>query len=75
MGVPVQPGWRPAHYLAFEPSRRGQASKYIDLIQKGVPALDAAKQAFGDLKQLEKDLERYRGRDTLPRAYHSGHPC
>ena len=59
-------GWLLAHYLAFEPSRRGQASKYIDLIQQGVPALDAAKQAFGDLKQLEKDLEKYRGRDTLP---------
>ena len=59
-------GWLLAHYLAFEPSRRGQASKYVDLIQKGVPALDAAKQAFGDLKQLAKDLEKYRGRDTLP---------
>ncbi len=43
-------GWLLAHYLAFEPSRRGQATKYVDLIQKGVPALDAAKQAFGDLK-------------------------
>ena len=31
-----------------------------------MPALDAAKQAFGDLKQLEKELRRYRGRDTLP---------
>lgn len=59
-------GWLLAHYLAFEPSRRGQASKYIDLIQKGVPALDAAKQAFGDLKQLDRDLDAYRGRDTLP---------
>ena len=59
-------GWLLAHYLAFEPSRRGQASRYLDLIQKGVPALDAAKQAFGDLTKLEKDLDRYRGQDTLP---------
>ena len=59
-------GWLLAHYLAFEPTRRGQTSKYVDLIQKGVPALDAAKQSFGDLKQLEKDLNNYRGRDTLP---------
>jgi tetratricopeptide (TPR) repeat protein len=59
-------GWLLAHYLAFEPTRRGQTSKYVDLIQKGVPALDAAKQSFGDLKQLEKDLNKYRGRDTLP---------
>jgi tetratricopeptide (TPR) repeat protein len=59
-------GWLLAHYLAFEPSRRGQVSKYVDLIQKGVPALDSAKQAFGDLKKLEKELSAYRGRDTLP---------
>ena len=59
-------GWLLAHYLAFEPSRRGQASRYVDLIQTGMPALDAAKQAFGDIKKLEKDLDRYRGRDTLP---------
>lgn len=59
-------GWLLAHYLAFEPSRRGQTSKYVDLIQKGVPALDAAKKAFGDLGKLEKDLNKYRARDTLP---------
>ena len=59
-------GWLLAHYLAFEPARRGQASKYVTLIQSGTPAPDAAKQAFGDLKQLEKDLDKYRGRDTLP---------
>ena len=53
-------GWLLAHYLAFEPSRRGQVTRYVDLIQTGMPALDAAKQAFGDLKQLEKDLGRYR---------------
>ena len=59
-------GWLLAHYLAFEPSRRGQATRYVSLIQMGMPALDAAKQAFGDLKQLEKDLGQYRSRDTLP---------
>jgi tetratricopeptide (TPR) repeat protein len=59
-------GWLLAHYLAFEPSRRGQATKYVDLIQEGVPAIDAAKEAFGDLGELQKDLKRYRGRNTLP---------
>jgi tetratricopeptide (TPR) repeat protein len=59
-------GWLLAHYLAFEPSRRGQATKYASLIQSGVPGPQAAKQAFGDLKVLEKDLDRYRARDTLP---------
>jgi hypothetical protein len=59
-------GWLLAHYLAFEPSRRGQTTNYVNMIQQGVPALDAAKKAFGDLGQLEKDLNRYRARDTLP---------
>lgn len=59
-------GWLLAHYLAFEPSRRGQTTRYVNLIQTGVPALQAAKQAFGDLKLLEKDLDRYRGQDRLP---------
>lgn len=59
-------GWLLAHYLAFEPSRRGQATKYVNLIQTGMPALEAAKQAFGDIRTLEKELDRYRGRDTLP---------
>ena len=59
-------GWLLAHYLAFEDSRRGQVSRYVNLIQTGMPALDAAKQAFGDLKQLEKELGRYRKRKTLP---------
>ena len=59
-------GWLLAHYLAFEPSRRGQTTKYVDLIQNGVPALDAARQSFGDLRKLEKDLNAYRSRDTLP---------
>ena len=59
-------GWLLAHYLAFEPSRRGQTTEYVNMIQKGVPALEAAKRAFGDLRLLEKELDRYRGRDTLP---------
>ena len=41
-------------------------TRYVNLIQTGMPALDAAKQVFGDLKQLEKELHRYRARDTLP---------
>ena len=59
-------GWLLAHYLAFEPSRRGQVTRYVTLIQTGMPALEAANRAFGDLKQLEKELGRYRSRDTLP---------
>ncbi|MDP9421687.1 MAG: hypothetical protein M3Q19_02435 [Pseudomonadota bacterium] len=56
-------GWLLTHYLSFEPSRRGQLSRYIDAIQKGEAAASAAEAAFGDLKALDRELERYkRGR-------------
>ncbi len=53
-------GWMLTHYLTFEPSRKGQIARYIDDIQKGMSALDAAKAAFGDLKQLNRELEKYK---------------
>jgi tetratricopeptide (TPR) repeat protein len=52
-------GWLLTHYLTFEPSRRGQLDKYIAGIQNGMKALDSAKSAFGDLGQLQDELERY----------------
>ena len=59
-------GWLLTHYLAFEPSRQGQIDRYVDAIQAGVPALEAAKQAFGDIKQLDRELSRYYDRKTIP---------
>jgi len=59
-------GWLLTHYLAFEPSRQGQVDRYVHAIQAGVPALKAAEQAFGDLKQLERDLNDYHDRKTIP---------
>jgi tetratricopeptide (TPR) repeat protein len=58
-------GWLLTHYLTFEPSRQGQLAAYLMALAKGVPALDAAKQAFGDLGQLDRDLEAYLHRGTL----------
>lgn len=52
-------GWLLTHYLMFEPSRSGQLGTYIRAINEGKPSLDAAKAAFGDLKILERDLNRY----------------
>ena len=50
-------GWLMSHYLTFEPSRIGQLDAYVSAIAKGVDPLEAARKAFGDLKQLERDLE------------------
>lgn len=53
-------GWMVTNYLSFEPSRQGQLIEYLNLLNQGVPNLDAAEQAFGDLNQLQRDLESYR---------------
>ena len=54
-------GWLLTHYLNFEPSRKGQLDTYVKAITGGTDALLAAKTAFGDLKQLDRDLNKYRG--------------
>jgi len=59
-------GWLLVHYLNFEQSRRGQLDRYADLLGKGVPSLDAARTAFGDLKQLDRDLDQYLDRKKTP---------
>ena len=52
-------GWLLTHMLTFQPSRKGQLSRYVMGIQNGMTALEAAKSAFGDLKLLSRDLNRY----------------
>ena len=52
-------GWLLIHYLTFDKARKGQLDRYADLIATGVHSLDAAKQAFGDVSQLDRDLNGY----------------
>ena len=52
-------GWLLTHLLSFDTSRRGQLTRYLDLIETGVPAGKAAEDAFGDLKKLDSELEKY----------------
>jgi tetratricopeptide (TPR) repeat protein len=52
-------GWALTHYLSFEPSRKDQLGKYLTAVGKGRPSLDAAREAFGDLKQLNRAIDRY----------------
>ncbi len=58
-------GWMLIHYLAFEPQRRGQLTRYLNGIAAGVPALKAAEDAFGDLRKLERELYSYYKRNTF----------
>lgn len=59
-------GWLLTHYLAFEPGRKGQLVRYIDRIQNGTAPAEAARIAFGDIKALDRELDRYFARKTLP---------
>ena len=58
-------GWLMTHFFVFEQSRKGQLNKYLAGIANGSDPLDAARSAFGDLKMLDRDLEKYMRRQRL----------
>ncbi|MEP3915887.1 MAG: DUF1570 domain-containing protein [Parasphingorhabdus sp.] len=51
--------WLLYHYLTFDEARRGQMTEYLKLLGKGTTEPDAAREAFGDLDQLDKDMDQY----------------
>ncbi|MES2989074.1 MAG: hypothetical protein V4808_14320 [Pseudomonadota bacterium] len=54
-------GWLLTHYLTIgQPARAGQLGKYIAAINAGTAPAAAATGAFGDLRTLDKELERYK---------------
>ena len=58
-------GWLLTHFLTFEPARKGQFSRYMRNLAKGMPMEGAAADAFGDLKKFDWDAERYLSRPRL----------
>ncbi|MXP09065.1 hypothetical protein [Pseudoblastomonas halimionae] len=53
-------GWLLSSYLTFAPERAGQLAKFLTSINQGMKTREAAEDAFGDLKQLERELNKYR---------------
>ena len=51
--------WALFHYLRFSEERQGQLSQYLKLIGEGEDVVAAGPKAFGDLNQLEKELDSY----------------
>ncbi|QCI93084.1 hypothetical protein [Novosphingobium sp. EMRT-2] len=60
--------WLLTHMLVVGTKRKGQMDTYLNLLNTGTALPEAAQQAFGDLAQLDKDLDKYRsGRLTYYR--------
>lgn len=56
--------WALTHFLTFDPSRKGQLSRYIAEINAGkTPAQASA--VFGDVKLLHRDLERFLNQNRI----------
>jgi tetratricopeptide (TPR) repeat protein len=53
--------WALTHYLFVTDKTKGtdRVGDYMKLLMRREDPLDAAQKAFGDLKQLQKDLDRY----------------
>lgn len=51
--------WLLTHMLYNDPARAGQLGKYIEAINRGEDGKKAATDAFGDLAELDKELNRY----------------
>lgn len=58
--------WLLYHMLTFEASREGQLAAYAGALSRGLNDRDAAIAAFGDLRQLELDLQSYGRKVTMP---------
>ena len=59
-------GWLLGHYLTFAPNRVGQLAIYLDEFAKGRSAAEAAREAFGDLELLEKEVDKYLRAQKFP---------
>lgn len=51
--------WALYHMLHFSPERKGQMMTYLDALAEGKTEIEAAKEAFGDLSQLDRELAKY----------------
>jgi tetratricopeptide (TPR) repeat protein len=51
--------WLLYHYLTFGKTRGGQLKQYLMLMGQGKSSTEAGVEAFGDLKALERELDKY----------------
>lgn len=51
--------WLLTHYLNFNKERAPQLTIYLEELGKGTDSVSAARKAFGDLRQLDRELDKY----------------
>lgn len=59
-------GWLLTHVVSLDPARERQFNAYLTQLNKGVPSVEAATKAFGDLKALNKEMNARLSRSTIP---------
>lgn len=57
--------WLLFHYLTFAPQRKGQLTAFLKELSQGKSDIEAARLAFGDLKALDKELDKYANRTKM----------
>lgn len=59
-------GWLMTHYIMFDAERGRKMTKYLTAINAGTPSIQAATEAFGDLKALDRALDGYLKGKSIP---------
>jgi hypothetical protein len=59
-------GWLLTNYMMLNNNRRSQLGTYLAALNSGDDSLKAGEKAFGDLKQLDDELDRYMAGTLLP---------
>jgi tetratricopeptide (TPR) repeat protein len=57
--------WLLAHYLLLDQHRHGELTAYLNAMSGGASSIAAAHQVFGDLKQLDAELNAYEKKPLL----------
>lgn len=57
--------WLMTHYMTFDPARFEKFRSYIAEVNRGSPNLLAAQKAFGDMRQLDRELSAYLKKSRL----------
>lgn len=59
-------GWLLTHFTMFNAANMAKFNTYLRLLNTGTPSIAAGNQAYGSLKDLDRDLGKYLGRSTIP---------